>query len=102
MVLRMINLADYLGMRSDLQDNIYDVVVSTFITSLASGDSPGVAQNNAKKSAGLNHTAAYYICMKSKEIEMLRLSHKNESYRLRQGLAPLGVERDRKMSKLQM
>ncbi len=102
MVLRMISLADYLGMRSDLQDNIYDVVVSTFITSLAGGDSPGVAMNNAKKAAGLNHTAAYYICTKSKEIEMLRLSHNNEMRRLRKSFALLGVEHDRKMSKLQM
>ena len=93
MVLCMINLAEYLGMRSDLQDNIYDVVVSTFITSLASGDSPGVAQNNAKRAAGLSHTAAYYICMKSKEVEMLRLSHKNEQNRMRRGFANY----DRKM-----
>ncbi len=98
----MINLAEYLNMRSDIQDSIYDVVVSTFITSLASGDSTGVAMNNAKKAAGLNHTATYYICMKSKEIEMLRLSHKNEANRLRKSFATLGVEHDSKMSKLQM
>lgn len=98
----MINLADYLALRNDLKDGIYDVVVSTFITSLASGDSPGVAMNNAKRAAGLNYTAAYYICTKSKEIEMLRLSHNNEMRRLRKSFALLGVEHDRKMSKLQM
>lgn len=102
MVFCVINLAEYLALRGDLQDNIYDVVLSTFMVSLASGDSPGVAMNNAKKAAGLNHTAIYYICMKSKEIEMLRLNHKKETLRLRKGLATLGVEYDSKMSKLQM
>lgn len=102
MVFCVISLGEYLSLRNDLQDNIYDVVLSTFMISLASGDSTGVAMNNAKKAAGLNHTAVYYICMKSKEIEMLRLSHKKEMLRLRKGFAQLGVEHDRKMSKLQM
>lgn len=98
----MINLAEYLALSDDLKNNIYDVVVSTFMVSLASGDSPSVSMNNAKKAAGLNHTAIYYICGKSKEIEMLRLSYKNNTYRLRQGLAALGIEHDSKMSKLHM
>lgn len=98
----MMSLEDYLNLRSDLQDNVYEVVLSTFMVSLATGDSIGVAQNKARKAAGLSHTTVYYICAKSKEIEMLRQSHKQEGYRLRRSLADLGIERDSKMSKLQM
>lgn len=102
MVVCMINLSEYLDLRKDLQDNIYEVFLSTFMVSLASGDSTYVAENKAKKAAGLNQTSSYYICMKSKEIEMLKMSHKQEGYRLRRSLADLGIERDSKMSKLQM